>query len=867
MAWRDSRASRRRLLLFSSSISLGIAALVAIGSLGRNLEDAIRQQSKSLLGADLVLTARQAFTAEDEALFLRFGGETARETSFSTMLVLTNGTRLVNARAISGGFPFYGRLETEPASAAAEFRAGGGVLVEEGVLQQFAAVRGDTVKLGAGSFRILGALRKVPGDTVAFATIAPRVYLAASDLATTGLLKGGSLARYRVHFRFPDATDIEALLKPLEPELVARRLDPDTVKKRQRDLGASLGNLYRFLNLVALVALLLGAVGIASAIHVHVRQKLPNVAVLRCLGAPLADTFGIYLAQGIALGAAGSLIGIAIGAVVAQKLPAVIGGFVPFAFAPRFAWGAAVEASSAGFVVCLLFALLPLLEVRRVSPLAAIRAAYDGPPRPDPARWAVSALIALAVAAFSMSQTERWTEGLAFAAGLGAAFALLAGAARLVVWLARRLVPASLPFVWRQGLASLHRPQNRTTLLLLSLGLGTFLILTLHLVRGTLLTQLFPAGNGAKANAVLFDIQPDQKDGVISLLRSQGLPVIDEAPIVTMRLRSVKGVPTETLVQDKAKRVPDWVLRREYRSTWRTNLVDSEEIVAGKFVASFSQADLMPAGQKASEPESQRAGLSGLSAAGPLAHSPTGPLTVPVSLEEGIAKDLHVGLGDEIVFDVQGVPMACRVASLRKVDWRQVRPNFFVVFPAGVLEDAPAMHVLATHVADAAASARMQREVVKAFPNVSAIDLTLVLQTLDGILAKVGFVIRFMALFTVATGLVVLAGAVLSGRWQRMQEAVLLRTLGATRAQIRQVLFAEYAALGLLAAITGSVLAVIASWALAVFAFKAGHDFAALPVPIVVALSGVTTLTVLVGLATSRGIADRPPLEILRSEG
>ena len=859
MAWRDSRASRRRLLLFSSSISLGIAALVAIGSLGRNLEDAIRQQSKSLLGADLVLTARQAFTAEDEALFLRFGGETARETSFSTMLVLTNGTRLVNARAISGGFPFYGQLETEPASAAAEFRAGGGVLIEEGVLQQFGVGRGDSVKLGAASFRILGALRKVPGDTVAFATIAPRVYLAASDLAATELLKGGSLARYRVHFRLPDPTDVEALLKPLEPQLAARRLDSDTVKKRQRDLGASLGNLYRFLNLVALVALLLGAVGIASAIHVHVRQKLPDVAVLRCLGAPLADTFGIYLAQGIALGAAGSLIGIALGALIAQKLPAVIGGFVPFAFAPRFAWGAAVEASSAGFVVCLLFALLPLLEVRRVSPLAAIRAAYDGPPRPDPARWAVAALIALAVTAFSMSQTERWTEGLAFAAGLGTAFALLAGAARLVVWLARRLVPASLPFVWRQGLASLHRPQNRTTLLLLSLGLGTFLILTLHLVRGTLLTQLFPAGNGSKANAVLFDIQPGQKDGVVALLRSQGLPVIDEAPIVTMRLRSVKGVPTETLVQDKTKRVPDWVLRREYRSTWRTNLVDSEEIVAGKFVASFSQPRSMAAGRKADGRAGQGTGPSDLSAEDPLA--------VPVSLEEGIAKDLQVGLGDEIVFDVQGVPMTCRVASLRKVDWRQVRPNFFVVFPAGVLEDAPAMHVLATHVADAAASAMMQREVVKAFPNVSAIDLTLVLQTLDGILAKVGFVIRFMALFTVATGLVVLAGAVLSGRWQRMQEAILLRTLGASRAQIRQVLFAEYATLGLLAAITGSGLAVIASWALAVFVFKAGHDFAALPVPLAIALSGVTTLTVLVGLATSRGIADQPPLEILRREG
>ena len=883
MAWRDTRASRRRLLLFSSSISLGIAALVAIGSLGRNLEQAIQQQSKALLGADLVVTARQPFTPETEAIIARLGGETARETSFSTMLVLTNGTRLVNARAVSGGFPFYGQLETAPASAASEFRAGGGVLVEEGVLQQFDAKRGDTVKLGAESFRILGALRKVPGDGVAFATIAPRIYLAAPDLAKTELLRGGSLARYKVHFRFPQNTDVEALLKPLEPDFARLRLDFDTVKKRQKDLGEALANLYRFLNLVALVALLLGAVGIASAIHVHVRQKLTNVAVLRCLGAPLADTFGIYLAQGLALGAAGSLAGVALGAIVAQQLPALVASFVPFAFTPLFAWGAAIEASAAGFVICVLFALLPLLEVRRVSPLAAIRAGFDAGDEAgdrqrggllrhslvlrDPVRSSVIALIALAVTAFAMAQTERPREGLAFAAGLGAAFALLAGTARIVVWLARRLTPPSLPFVWRQGLASLHRPQNRTTLLLLALGLGTFLILTLHLVRDTLLTQLFPPNNGTKPNAILFDIQPDQRDGVIALLRAQDLPVLDQASIVTMRLQAVKGVPTETLIKDKSKNIPDWVLRREYRSTWRTNLVDSEELVAGKFIPTFSQTDPNGAGEKGSKPVSQNgAPAASVSSSDPLAHSLAGSLArVPVSLEEGIAKELHVGLEDELDFDIQGVPLACRVASIRKVDWRQVRPNFFVVFPAGVLEDAPAMNVIATHVAGSADSARMQRDLVKSFPNVSAIDLTLVLQTLDGILTKVGFVIRFMALFTVATGLIVLAGAVLSGRWQRMQEAILLRTLGATRAQIRQILFAEYATLGLLAGITGAGLAVAASWALARFAFKAEYVLA--PWPPLLAVVGVTILTVLVGLATSRGIADQPPLEILRSEG
>lgn len=841
MAWRDSRTSRRRLLLFSSSISLGIAALVAIGSLGRNLERAIAEQAKALLGADLVLSSRTALTAEMEALFARIGGEQARETSFSTMLQLTNGTRLVNARALAGNFPFYGELETEPPGAAAAFRQGGGVLLEEGVLQQFDAKVGDTAKLGSAGFRILGALRRVPGDTVAFSTIAPRVYLSATDLPATGLVGTKSLARYRLLFRLPASVDPDTLRTELKPELERLRLGSDTVKERQQDLGRALETLYRFLNLVALIALLLGAVGIASAIHVHVQQKLGNVAVLRCLGAPLPQTFAIYLAQGLSLGAVGSLVGIVLGVGVAQQLPELVRTFVPFTFEAHFDWVAAVIAAVTGFALCVLFALLPLLDVRRVPPLAAIRAAYETP-RHDPLRWVMFGLIAAGVAGFATLQTRRWWEGLAFAAGLGAAFLILTGMARLIAWSARRLTPPSLPFAWRQGLANLHRPQNRTGLLLVAIGLGTFLILTLHLTRDVLLSSMFPANKASQPNAILFDIQPDQRDGVIQLLGQIGLPVLEQAPIITMRLARVKGMSTDQLSTNKGDGIPEWVLRREYRSTWRTNLTDSEELTAGRFVSRFSEG-----------------GASG-GAGVDLENA-----VIPVSVEEGIAKDLKVTVGDELVWDVQGIPLKTTVASLRKVDWRQVRPNFFVVFPGGSLEAAPAMHVLATRVANATESARMQRELVKAFPNVSAIDLTLVLQTLDGILTKVGFVIRFMALFTVATGLIVLAGAVLTGRWQRVQESILLRTLGATRPQIRRILFAEYFALGLLAALTGILLSVGSSWALAKFAFKA--DYVVSPAPLGVALLSVTALTVLVGLATSRGIADEPPLEILRREG
>lgn len=852
MAWRDSRASRRRLLLFSFSISLGIAALVAIGSLGRNLQAAIQEQAKSLLGADLVLTSRQPPTPEIETLVNSFGGKSARETSFSTMLVMTNGTRLVNARAISGGFPFYGALESEPPSAAVELLRGGGVLVEEGILYQFNLTAGDHVRLGNADFRILGALRRVPGDSIAFATIAPRVYLFAADLPATGLLKPGSLARHRFQFRLPDGVDAEPLVEKWRSEFQRLHLEADTVARRQEDLGKALENLYRFLNLIALVALLLGAVGIASAIHVHVRQKLPNVAILRCLGASLPTTFAVYLAQGILLGAAGTGMGIALGAVVAARLPDLVRTFVPFQFTAVFDWRGAGVAAASGFGLCTLFALLPLLDVRRVSPLAAIRAAYDTAPRRDPARMAVIGLIAAAVTAFALLQTQRWQEGLGVAGGLAAAFALLAASGRGVMALARRWTPASLPFPWRQGLANLHRPFNRTTLLLVSLGLGTFLLLTLQLTRDVLLQQLFPDDRSDRPNAILFDIQSDQVDGVRTTLHELGLPVLDEAPIVTMRLAEVKGVRTELLVTDSSGNpsdgpgrrgrgdVPEWVLRREYRSSWRSRLTDAETIVAGTFIPSVPVRPDPSPDSGSEEP-------------------------FPISLEEGIARDLKVEVGDRLLWDVQGVPVPTVIASLRKVDWRQVRPNFFVLFPTGALEAAPSMHLMATRVSGPEESARMQRELVRAFPNVSAIDLTLVLQTLDGVLTQVGFVIRFMALFTVATGLIVLAGAVMSGRWQRIQESILLRTLGASRGQIRRILMAEYAALGFLASTLAVVLAIAASWALAHFAFKT--DFALSWAPPALAIAGVTALTLLVGLATSRGIADQPPLEILRREG
>lgn len=838
MAWRDSRASRRRLVLVSLSIVLGIAALVGIASLGDNLQRTVEQQTKSLLGADLTVTSRQEFAAPTLEYFRGLGGEISTEQSLRSMITFPSREeqrRLVIVRALEGNFPFYGELVTEPADAMAKVRAGAEgkfyALLEETILVQFGVQPGDDVRIGQASFTVAGALKKIPGESAAVAMFSPRVYVSTAGLKAAGLLGRDSFAQHRLQLKLPATRDPEAIAKEAREKFKGQRLQLSTVEERKRDLGQNLKDVYSFLSLVGFVALFLGAVGVASAMHVYIRQKIATVAVLRCLGASARTSFTIYLVQGFCLGLLGAAVGAAVGVGVQMILPAVLKDFLPFQVELFISWPAVARGAGAGLVICVLFALLPLLAVRRVSPLLAIRSAQGEATRPDPWRKWIFIGIGVAVLGFAMLQAGNWKIGAGFTAMLGAAFGLLAGVARGVVWAAKRFVPRKpLPYVWRQGLANLHRPNNRTVLLLLSLGLGSFLMLTLVLTRATLVAKIAGVGSGERPNLMFFDVQDDQIARLAELAKANGTPLIAQAPMVTMRLAALKGRTVEMLAKDSGSTLPSWALRREYRSTYRGALSDTENVVAGKFTGRV----------------------------------PPGEPTVPVSVEEGLAKDLQLKLGDELTFDVQGVPIVCRVTSLRHVEWQRMQPNFFIVFPEGVLDAAPKTYIAAARTKSTAESAKLQQLVGRELPSVSAIDLSLILQTFDGIFAKAAFVISFMAGFTVLTGVIVLAGAILSGRFQRIRETVLLRTLGATRRQLWQIQLVEYAVLGVLAATTGGALGVAANGLLAKFVFKAPMVFA--PGTLLAAIAGAVAVTLVTGLAANRGIATHPPLEVLRQE-
>jgi putative ABC transport system permease protein len=831
MAWRDTRASRRRLLLYSLSIVLGVAALIGISSLGDSLRAAVDAQAKGLLGADLSVTARQTFSDQALARLRAAGAEMARGVATTTMATFGNGQRrLVQLTAIEGGFPFYGEVETAPAGAFAQLGEGNTAIVEETALTQAGLAIGGEITLGAVTFRVVGALKKYPGQSPFASMFAPRVQVSMAALQATNLLAKGGFSQHTAYLRLPPGADAKEVERKLRGELREERLRFATAEERKEQLGDALKNVFSFTSLVGFLALFLGAVGVASAMHVFIRQRLATVAVLRCLGASARTSFAIYLVQGLGLGLAGSALGVGVGLMLQFALPLLLQSFLSAHLEFAISWPAILKGVSAGVGVSALFTLLPLLEVRRVSPLHVLRSGYEDDGGADPWRWLVYAAIGAAVFGFATLQTASWKAGLVFSLGMGVSFAVLAGAARGIIWLARRTRTGWLPYTWRQGVANVHRPNNRTLLLMMSLGLGTFMLLTLLLARASLLGQLDSMGSGDRPNLMFFDVQADQIDQLDAIAKREGVPLTKTSPIVTMRLSGLKGRTAEELAADKSSSLPHWALRREYRSTYRGALDDAEKLIGGKFE-----------GRVAAE-----------------------AARVPVSIEESLAKDLQLTLGDELEFNVQGVAVKAVIGSIRQVEWRRMQTNFFFVFPLGPLDAAPATFAAAAKAKTPEDTARLQRAVAKELPNVSAVDLGFVLRLLDGIFTKIAWAVSFLASFTVVTGLVVLVCAVLMGRHQRVREAVLLRTLGAQRVQLRQIMFAEYTVLGLLAALTGGGLAVAANALLARFLFKVS---AVPPLPLLAgAVATVVALTVITGWLANRGVSGQPPLEILRQE-
>lgn len=830
MAFRDFRKNFSRLLLFTSSMVVGIAALVAISSFGENLKKGIDQQSKELVGADLVLSKSSPMGAQGpDTLAL----QVANEVNFASMVVFpaTGESRLTQVRALEGDFPFYGKLETTPLQAETTFRQGGRkALVEKILLAQFNASVGDSIKVGELTFLIEGELQKAPGQTGITATVAPAVYIPMEYVEATGLIQYGSRLRYERYYEFPDEVNPDELIKKYETAWEEARIDADSVDERRQRTGRSFENLASFLSLVAFIALLLGCVGVASAVNVLVKEKLPSVAVLRCLGVSAGTAIAIYLFQILIMGLIGALFGTFLGSILQFILPLVFADFLPVDVTVQVSWKSVAFGVLTGILVAFLFALLPLLKIRKVSPMATLRPEEgDTSIKKDVWRWVVIAGIVLFVFAFSFYLLRGWKEALGFTGFVILAFLALWSVALGIMWLIRRSLPISLRYTIRQSLANLYRPNNQTVSLIATIGLGTAMISTLFFVQNQLLDEAKFADKEDQPNMLLFDIQSHQIDAVAEKIRSNGLPVLQQVPIVTMSLESINGLTkkaNDTLPEDQRR--SRGLYNREFRVTYRDTLISSERLVKG---------------------ELKQVKLSGDS--------------VFISVDQGYAMRTGIKLGDEIVFNVQGRPIKTYVGSLRDVKFNQVSTNFLVLFPENVLNNAPKFHVLITKTKNDRQAADVQSEVVREYPNISVINLGTIVETLEEILGKISFVIQFMAFFSIVTGILVLISSLIISKYQRMRESILLRTIGASSGTVSKINTMEYFFLGSLASLSGILLSFLATYLLSRFVFEL--PFRGAYEEALVIYLAITLLTVVLGWLNGRKIIKMAPMEILRA--
>ncbi len=827
MALKDAAKNRRRLIVYASSIIIGIASLVAIQSFRESLSRKIDLESKELLGADLVIRSRDALTKEELNLTTIIQGEKSYECSFATMLAFPKGknSRLIFARGIEGTYPFYGKVETDPPVAMNTILQDNKVLVDKTVMLQLGIQVNDTIKLGQSNYVVAAAIIKTPGSTGIGATVAPPVYFPLKTLEATGLKKEGSRLVYRTYYKSNELPD-KATLKKLEDELYTKNIIVETVESRKAAMREVYAYLNNFLNLIGFISLLLGCIGIASSVSIYLKEKRKTIATLRCLGTSSRDIFKIFFTEVTIIGIIGSLIGVILGSALQPLLSYVLSDVlivdVEFAISPN----AMINGLITGALASILFTIEPLLSSKSVPPLSALNNSTG-----VRKSWSVliisRAAIISFVLLFSYLQLISLSAAALFTLSLIVILLVLAAVARLFMFLIKRGIKPRLPFVLKHGLSNIFRPNNQSTELTVTIGLGALMITFLFFVQSNLLKELSFADVNEQPNMILFDIQKDQLDAVKKLLSEEGMPIIQETPVIAMRLDEIKGRSRVEIKNDSTSEVPSHILEREWRTTYRDFLEPEEVLEKGEFIGDASGLDY-----------------------------------VPVTLEYRTAEQMGVSIGDEIKLDVQGVGITTRINSIIRIKRNKIQTSFNILFPKGVLERAPQFYAVVSRTKGEKQSALFQQKVVKRFANVSLVDLNGILDTVSDVIGKIRMVIQFMALFSMITGLIVLIASISNSRFQRIKDAVLLRTLGASKKQISRITLIEYLALGFVASFSGVLLGIIASWLVTWLVF--GLNFSVLWITALIMLTLIVLIISFMGTFNNRSVTNASLMNLLK---
>ena len=835
MAVREARTGWQRLLFFLLSIAVGVGALVGIASFSANLEGAIRREARTLMAGDLEVVSSQEFDAQTRAAIAAWDDEGARTVELAelpSMAASADGThtQLVEIKAVAGDYPFYGDLVLDPARPLAELTAGGKVVVEEALLVQLGAAVGDTVKLGTRDFTIAGLVRREPDRVGGAFSLGPRVLMALPDVQAAGLITVGSRVRHRVLMALPPEVDAQQVQATLSEQLPHERLSVRSFEEAQPTLRLFLARMGDFLRLATLVTLVLGGLGVAQSIRVFLQQKQDTVAILKVVGATTREVTAVFLVQCMGLALIGSVMGLGLGVLVQAVLPRVVGELLPVEIVGEFVPAAAAEGLAVGTITALLFCLVPLLSIRGVAPAQILRRELAAvPPVADRRARAVAVLVlGGGLVALAAWLSGSWRLGTIFVGGVAAALLVLAVASTATLALLRRL-PRARSLAVRHGLGNLTRPGSQVAAVVVSLGLGVAVIAQIQLVQSGLLARVADDAPADAPNFFFIGILPEQVDPFRALLAAQGaLEGHRLVPIVQARLARVAG--REVADMKFASESEERTVTREFAITWLNEMPPGNEVVAGRWWTADEAANQ--------------------------------PL---VSVSSDLSQRLAIEVGDEVVFDIQGVRVPTQVQSKREVDWGQLQTNFVFILTAKALTGAPASWAATARSRPGVEGRRaLQSAVIAAMPNVTAIDAAEVIERVQGMVDRIAGVIRFMAGASILAGLVILGGSIAATRFRRVREAAILKSLGATRGVLLRSLAIEYLTLGVLAGVVGTGVGAALSWAVLTLVLNIPWHA---PVAVLVGLPLATAaLTVIVGLGALLGVIAEKPLAVLRGE-
>jgi putative ABC transport system permease protein len=850
IGWRDLKSAPGKFGFVVLSVAVGVAALVGVRGLSDSYRQSLSTEARSLLAGDLSARMYHGPTDDESRKIAAIAAKSAggirttwvTETISMASVAQDPAPILVALKAVDPAeYPYYGTAELEPAMPLSAALQGDSAVVADEFLIRLNAHVGDTLRLGGKNFTITASLKQEPDRISAGVSMGPRVMISNAELASTGLLAPGSRATRRLLLKLPakppSGMTADAEAAAMRTQLEAALPDAQVMDFREGNPGLSRGldNATSILSLICLVALVLGAIGVAMAMHAHLEQRMDMLAILKALGADSSDLLRIFLLQTLALGLAGGVLGVAAGVAVMVALPAAFGHLITFHLVFAFPWQSALAGLATGLLTTLLFCLPPLLDVRAVRPVLVLRRLVEQGPTGIGgwfARWwarrlqlgiaaAVVAILGAIASALSDSAKVGATFAILFVITLVVLLVLAAVALRTLRFLldrARLHIPSSL----RHGLANIYRPGNQSAAVLAALGTGVMLILTVFLVQKGLLRDLRETAAPSLPNIFLVDVRSDEVAGVKTFFAhqpgvSQQLNLI---PVVIGRFISINGQPVEEM---KGQHYPRRMLESA-ELTWADAPPDGDKVTEGKWWSSNSAGEL--------------------------------------AVSDGVAKRLRIGVGSQVELATAGNTRALKVAAIYRADGQHLGARVPFVLPSALISDEPSIWYGGLHI-DPKQVAAMERAFFTAYPTITVINLADVLERIDSVVDQITFVVRLLAGFSILAGLTILASSIASTRFRRMQEAVVLKTLGASRMRIVRTFSVEFSVLGLLAGAVGVVFANVLT---RILLHRLDVAFQIEWMATLVALVGTSVLATATGWIASYRILGLRPLEVLREE-